>query len=256
MNIFKNFSLGFKKGLKKLNFMGRSSRKEILQITIITPLLLITTLMAWIILSSFITSQAFFVCGISAILFMMILNFFASITAIGRRFQDIGWTGWLAIPLIFLSPVIYFFVGMFLLITPSGKHNKYGPNLSTHNIESESLENYIYYKYFSMNPIHDKMSQERSTSYNNKMAQEYKKLIPEEEFNEFENIMNTNIQHDTIDFSQQLPSLNNDKAIKNLMAKHGLENFNFNELISEIRKYSQSTHLNKMYEMKEKEINS
>lgn len=241
MNIFKNFKSNFTKGLKKLNLRGRSSRKEILQITVFTPLTIFLGLIVTAFIGSITNIEFIFYTGFFIAMICLLFNAFASIFAIGRRLQDLNVHGFLALPLIFLAPVLYFIIGLFLLMLPSGKHNKYGPNLENLDINSESVENYIYYKYFAANPYHQGMTAEASTSYNKKQAEMYLKLIPAAEKLEFDNLSNAHMDKE-IDFSQNLPVLNGASIHSELLKKHKLNDINYNLLFSELQSYANETH--------------
>lgn len=241
MNIFKNFTSNFRKGLKKLNFRGRSSRKEIIQITVFTPLVIFLGLLATAFLGWATKIEFIFYVGFFISMLCLCLNAFASIFAIGRRFQDLNLPGLLAIPLIFFAPILYLIIGLVLVILPATKHNKYGPNLANLDINSESVENYIYYKYFAANPYHQGMTAEASTLYNKKQAEMYLKLIPVAEKLEFDNLINAHMDKE-IDFSQDLPILNGTAIHSDLLKKHKLDDINYNLLFSELQAYANETH--------------
>lgn len=241
MNILKNFSANFKKGLQKLNFRGRSSRKEILQIAVFTPITIIFGFFIMTMISFGLDSKALMGGTLFLVGAALFLNALASICAVGRRFQDMNLSGWFALPFIFLSPAVYLFLSLFLLILPSSKNNKYGPNLEGWDISSEAVENYIYYKYFEANPYHEGMTPELSTAHNKKQAEIYLKLIPAEDKIEFDKLMSFNIRQ-KVDFSKELPILGNQIKENDFVNKHQLQNIDYNKLFSEMKAYAHQTH--------------
>jgi uncharacterized membrane protein YhaH (DUF805 family) len=257
MNIFNNFKLNFKKGLQKFNFKGRSSRKEFLQITFFTPLVILTVLFLSISLGEITGLESISIIGTIIGFIALFFNAFAALFALGRRLQDLNVNGLFAIPLIFLAPILYIIGGLFLMFLPSTNHNKYGPNISNLNITSDVVENFIYYKFFMSNPRFPNMTIEQNNLHNQRQAQIYLKLIPTSDLQDLENLLKQKV-NPNIDFSKSLPTfdLNNSKYSE-FIKKHNLENFDYNKLFSEFQHYANisksETGFNKS--LFEKEIN-